>query len=195
MDLNVLIEPKVDLERLTKVLDELGHEGRTHTIRTWHRRQMALLWEAARGYRPVTLDHFVPPGVGAKVEVLHELKNSLPLFSVSQKRFCRPDDPELSDKELWGYNHAPTGPFTGPGYFVVHTADVEGEIDIDYRTLPKGRVEGWPAVQPNEQRLGRFVYAGMVDRMRGLSDHVCIGRAQKREPMNAWFVLCRKDVD
>ena len=45
MDVNVLIEPKVDLERLSKVLDEMGHPGRVHTTRTWHRKQMGLLWE------------------------------------------------------------------------------------------------------------------------------------------------------
>ena len=193
MDVTVLLEPKTDLPRLTKVLDDLGHEGRTHTTRTWGHRQMALLWEAAKGYLPITLDHFVPASVGPMVEVIHELKNSLPLFTISQKRFCRPN-PDAATDELWGYNHASSNPFTGPGYFITRKSDVEGEVLFDYRTLPKGRVESWPAIVPNEGRLGRFVYAGMIDHVRGLSSHVCIGRAQKgAAPMDAWFVLCRKD--
>jgi hypothetical protein len=196
MDVDVLIEPRVDLERLTKVLDDLGHPGRTHTIRTWHRRQMERIWDAAAGYRPLTLEHFVPSGVGPKVEVIHELKNSLPLFSVSQKRFCSPEPEGSSEsgKELWGYNHTSTNAFTGPGYFVVRASDTAGEVIFDYRQLPKGRVESWPAIVPNEARLGRFVYAGMVDYVRGISNHVCIGRAERGgKLMNAWFVLCRKD--
>lgn len=34
MDVTILLEPKINLERLTEVLDGLGHEGRVHTIRT-----------------------------------------------------------------------------------------------------------------------------------------------------------------
>ncbi len=192
MDLGVFLEPKLDLERITKTLDELGHEGRVHTTRTWHRHQMERIFEAAKGYRPIDLEHFVPSSVGRKVEVIHELKNSLPFFSVSQKRFCRPDE---GDDELWGYNHASSNPFTGPGYFVTKKSETEGEVVVDYRTLPKGRVASWPEIVPNEGRLGRFVYAGMVDHIRGISSHVCIGRAQKGPaPMDAWFVLCRKDL-
>jgi hypothetical protein len=192
MDLNVLIEPKVDLPRLTKVLDELGHEGRTHTIRTWHKHQMELLWEACKDYRTLTLDHFVPSSVGPMVEVVHELKNSLALFTIARKRFCRPDLPETS--ELWGYNDQWTTPFAGPGYFTTRLSETPGEVLFDYMTLPKGKVESWPPIVPNEERLGRFVYAGTIDHIRGISNHVCIGRAQKGPKLlDVWFVLCRKD--
>ncbi len=191
MDLNVLLEPKVDLERLTKVLDELGHEGRTHTIRTWGRHQIELLWEATKSYRPITLDHFVRPSVGPKVEVVHELKNSLAMFNVGQKRFCRPDDGE---GELWGYNEQPMRALTGPGYFVARPSEVPGEVLIDCTTLPKGRVESWPAIVPNTNKLGRFVFAGIVDHIRGVSQHVSIGRAHRNgTPTDTWFVLNRKD--
>jgi hypothetical protein len=194
MDLNVLIENEIDIARITRVLDEMGHPGRVHTTRTWGRRQMAKLWEAAKGHHALPLAHFVPPGVGPLVEVVHELKNSLPMFTINQKRFCRPDDPEL--KELWGYNHTSTNGFTGPGYFVVRSSATEGEIVFDYKTLPRGRVESWPAIVPNEARLGRFVYAGMIDHMRGISNHVCIGRAERGgDLLDVWFVLCRKDPD
>jgi hypothetical protein len=191
MDVNVLLEPKIDVERLTRVLDELGHPGRVHTIRTWGRHQMAKIWDAVKGYRSIALDHFVPPSVGPLVEVIHELKNSLPLFTVSQKRFCRPPDAEA--KELWGYNHTPTNGFTGPGYFVARPSENEGEVVFDYTTLPTARPDSWPAIVPNEARLGRFVYAGAIDDVRGLSNHVSIGHLRKGA--DVWFVICRKDPD
>ncbi len=52
----------------------------------------------------------------------------------------------------------------------------------------------WPEIVPNSARLGRFVYYGMVDVMRGISTHVSIGRARKKSGwMDAWFVLVRED--
>ena len=52
----------------------------------------------------------------------------------------------------------------------------------------------WPEIVPNSVKLGRFVYAGMIDVMRGISSHVSIGRARKKHGwMDAWFVLVRED--
>ena len=86
---------------------------------------------------------------------------------------------------------------TGPGYFVAHGVEGEKEAPsdyvIDYTRIPPKKPESWPEILPNEARLGRFVYAGMKDYMRRVSEHVSIGRAYKRGPMNAWFVLCRED--
>ena len=80
----------------------------------------------------------------------------------------------------------------------MHAAEgegTEGEIDIDYRTLPPGRCPSWPEILPNSARLGRFVWVGMVDRMRGISNNVSIGRAYKGgRAMDAWFVLVRRDA-
>src|SRR5215472_10469740 len=76
MDLTVFLEPKVDLPRIRKILDELGHLGRLETIRGWNRASMRTLYDAAEGFRPVTLDDFVPPSVGDLVEVIHHGKNS-----------------------------------------------------------------------------------------------------------------------
>ena len=35
MDLTVLLEPALQLDRLSEVLDGMGHEGRLHTIYGW----------------------------------------------------------------------------------------------------------------------------------------------------------------
>jgi hypothetical protein len=95
---------------------------------------------------------------------------------------------------LLGYNFQSLSPITGPGYYVAHPSAEAGEVDIDYTMVPKERPSSWPDILPNSSRFGRFVYYGMVDVMRGISSHVSIGRAKKKDGwMDAWFVLVRED--
>ena len=193
MDLTVLLEPRLDLPRLSQVLDEMGHAGRVHSMRTWGKKKLAAIYEASDGFRNVGLDDFVPASSSPLVEVVHELHNSLWLFTDSQKRFCKAGD-ESAASELCGYNEMPASFFTGPGYFAARASDKPGEVVFDYQKRPTARVVGWPEMVPNEGRLGRFVYAGCVDYLRGLSNHVSVGRAQKGgKLLDVWFVLCRKD--
>jgi hypothetical protein len=205
MDLTVFLEPKVDLPHVAHILDGLGPMGRVETIRGWNAATMRALWAAAKGYRDVALTDFVPSSVGpmtevVMTEVVHEGMNSLAAFNHFQKRFAR-----TASGTVFGYNHQDMSGWTGPGYFVVHPWEEgekseksekssKSEVAIDYRELPRETLEGWPPVVPNTDRLGRFVYEGMVDVMRGISKHVTIGRARKNDAwMNAWFVLCRVD--
>jgi hypothetical protein len=203
MDLSVLLDP-LDLPRLTQVLDELGHLGRLDTVRGWDGETMAKLYEALKGYQPLTLDYFVPPEIPPLTEVIHHGKNSLPAFTHFQKRFCKPDDATRHD--LWGYNHNPALVtwFAGAGYYVAHDWE-PGEIVVDYTLIPPKKPDAWPdAVARNDRGIGpRAVYGNMVDIMRGLSKHVSVGRARRckqagkpesSEWMDAWFVLCREDV-
>jgi hypothetical protein len=193
MQLRNLIEPNLDLARLAKDLDELGHPGRVWATRQWDRKLQANLYEAVKGFHALALDHFVPSSVGPLVEVIHEGKNTLPAHTHFQKRFCRPTDPAMTDK-LWGYNEQALGGITGPGFFVTHGAEAEGEIDIDYTMLPTEKPDSWPSIIPNSARLGRFVYYNMIDVMRGISKNVSIGRAKRGGKwMDAWFVLVRQD--
>jgi len=203
MDLTVLLEPKIDLVRIARVLDGLGLSGRLDTIRAWERPELAALFEAAKGFRAVDLDHFVPRSVGPKTEVIHHGKNSLPVFTLFENRFCRPSKDE--DTDLWGYNRQDLQLWTGPGYFMAHLADTPGEVAIDYTRVPEhlapsgggppSEPTGWPEVLPNSARLGRFVYFGTIDVMRGLSSHVSIGRARRGKAWeDSWFVLCREDA-
>ncbi|MEO0322389.1 MAG: hypothetical protein AAF447_05505 [Myxococcota bacterium] len=81
----------------------------------------------------------------------------------------------------------------GPGYFVVRPHHVAGELAIDYRELPEAPAPGWPPIRGNDARLSRFVYAGTVDVLRGVSAHVTVGRASRDGRfLPAWFVLCRE---
>ena len=192
MNLSVLLEPTVDLPRLRKILDELGHLGRVDTIRGWDRKTQATLYEAVQGFQPLTLDDFVPASAAPLREVIHHGKNTLPNFTHFQKRFCKPSNPELH--ELFGYNHQRLMWATGPGYFVVHPAETEGEVDIDYLRVLGEKPASWPPIRGNDGGFGSLVYGGMVDVMRGVSQHVSIGRARKKGKfMDAWFVLCRED--
>jgi hypothetical protein len=192
MDLRNLIGDRPDLARLGKVLDEVGHEARLWSIHQWSRKDMAVVWEAAKGLHPITLDDYVPPGTDPLVEVIHHGKNSLPGFNFFQKRFCKPKDPEYKDM-LVGYNEQAWKGVIGPGYFVARPASDPGEVDIDYTMLPKEKPDAWPSIEPNSSR-GRLVYHGMIDVMHGISSHVTIGRAKKKHGwMDAWFVLVRQD--
>ncbi len=205
MHLDALFEDDtIDIARLGAVLDGLGHAGRVESMNRWSAKTQARLFEAAKGHKSLSLEDFVPTAVEPLAEVIHWGKNSLPVFTLFQKRFCKPaPDHGAAKSELWGYNEGhpdllfQVSPFTGPGYFVVHAPERDnaaGEIDIDYRMIPGGKSSAWPAIVPNEARLGRFVYAGMVDVMRGISEHVSIGRAIRGGKWaDAWFVLCRED--
>jgi hypothetical protein len=191
MDYGVaLLEPAVNLPRLSEILDGVGHVGRVAAMNRMTPKQMAELYEAAKGFRPLTLDHFVPAGTEPLKEVIHEGKNSLAAFTAFQKRFCRL--PEKSD-ELGGYNHQAMGWFTGPGYFVAHDYTEPGEIGIDYYKVPSVKPEAWPAIRDNDGGFGQFVYGKMVDVMRGVSEHVSIGRAVRNGKVaDNWFVLVRQ---
>lgn len=198
MDVSVFLEPTIDLKRLAEILDGLGHEGRVHTAYGWTKKRQAELFEAAKGVMPLDLDFFVPPSVGPLVEVIHYGKNTLPMFSHFQKRFTKLKGEDFA---IGGYNHQTMSPVTGPGYFVVRPieesekAEHEGEVAIDYRSLPKAKVASWPEIKGNDGGLGALVYGGMIDYMRGISTHVSIGRAYKQgKAMDAWFTLVRKDV-
>jgi hypothetical protein len=193
MDLRNLIATHLDLPRLAKDLDELGHSGRLWSVRQWTARDMATLWDAAKGTKPITLDDFVPPSVAPLVEVIHHGKNSLPAATHFQKRFCRPNDPEAKE-QLVGFNYQSLAVATGPGYFVAHPSTDEGEVDIDYTIVPKEKPEAWPPIEPNSVRFGRFVYYGTIDVMHGISTHVTVGRARRKHGwMDNWFVLVRED--
>ena len=188
-----MFSPTLAPADLAGALDGLGEPERIDAVAHLKRRELAALYEAAAGNPPLHLTDFVPGTVGPRTEVIHEGKNSLPLFTRFQKRLCRP--PIANSSELWGYNEQANRLFTGPGYFVAHHND-RGELVIDYRFVPEARAEdlppGWPPIIPNSARLSRFIFNGTVDVMRRVSQRVTIGRAERAgKPMDAWFALVR----
>jgi len=155
-------------------------------------REQARLFEMAEGHTPLGLDDLVPPTTPPLVEVVHQGRNSLPLFTRFAKVLCRPDGTDSPD-ELWGYNRNPLLVETtvGPGYFVIVAQG--SDVLIDYLRVPARKPETWPTIVSNATRLSRFVYNGTQDVLRRVSKHVSIGRATRRgKTLDNWFVLCRE---
>lgn len=178
-----------DVKGLAAFFDGLPQSERIEAACDLSAREQARLFDAAKGFRPIRIADFVPAELPQLRPVIHHGRNSLPAFTRFQKRFCR--SPE--EGRLWGYNQQGMIWAIGPGYF--QTYDVaDGEVLIDYVTVPKGRAEGWPELRDNGAGLSRFVYYRTQDLMRGVSRHVSIGRASRDgKQMDNWFVLCREE--
>ena len=70
----------------------------------------------------------------------------------------------------------------------------DGEVLIDYLQVPPDKPSHWPKILSNSKRLSRFVYNGTQDVLRGVSEHVTIGRATRGgKDLPNFFVLCRVD--
>jgi hypothetical protein len=194
-DLHTLLRGPIDMKSVAAFLDDQSHASRLAAALDLSAAEQAALYDAARGFAPVTVNDMVPPSVGPMVPVVHWGRNSLAAFRRFQKVMCRPDDTDAAAKgELWGYNNQAMGAFTGPGYYVAYDLPA-GEVLIDYTRIPPRGAPGWPRVLPNSARLSRFIYFNTQDTMRRVSKHVTIGRASREgKDMPNWFVLVREDV-
>ena len=184
------------MKSISAHLDSLDATTRLAEVVELTKTDQARLFEAAKGHRAITLADVVPADRPAMAEVVHQGKNTLPAFTRFAKVFCKPQGNGNGPKELWGYNRNAgfIESTVGPGYFVARLADDPSEVLIDYLKLPPDKPTEWPKIRDNKSGLGRFVYHGMQDVLRGVSKHVSIGRASKGgKDMNAWFVLCRQE--
>ena len=185
-----LVRPEpVDAAAIAEYLDRLTPDQRREAITALSGpRLQSRLYRAVASAPRVRLDDLVPADAPALGEVIFHGKNSLPAFTLFQKRFCRPP---RAVEELWGYNHQSLAWLTGPGYFVVHDDPGRG-VAIDYREVPPDHPPAWPEVRPNDRGFSRFVYSGMVDYLRRVARDVFIGSAHRggRELGN-YFVLSR----
>ncbi|MBW2272766.1 MAG: hypothetical protein JRG96_05815 [Deltaproteobacteria bacterium] len=181
-------------EEIARFFDGLASADRVTAVRALGARDQRRLYEAVQGFEPVRLVELVSPGTADLATVRHYGKNSLPLFSSFEKRFCRPPGQEPDAPALLiGFNYQILAPLTGPGYFVALEDTERGEVLIDYRRLPDRIPVDWPAVQSNERGISRFVYGFMVDTLRRVSEHVTIGSAARHgKDTGNWFVLCRQ---
>lgn len=177
-------------QRVAEFLDALDPSERPVATGGLRRPALVRLWELAQNQRELQPEHFVPRDQNSNVSVRHHGRNSLPLFVHFEKRFFRG-----VDGVIYGANFQAFSVLTGPGYFALSEHADRGELRIDYSTLPPEVPAGWPAVRSNEKGLGRLTYGFLSDHMRGVSEHVSIGRAYRRgEDIGAWFILCREDA-
>lgn len=188
--LSWLLSEGADPPALAAHLDGLDHPARVREVAALSGRWLGRLFERVEG-RAIDLGHLVPTDVAEGVPVRHVGVNSLPLFRRFEKRFMRAP----GGAGLWGYNHQAMRWLTGPGYFVVAPGRPAEDLCIDYHSVPDGDPgSGWPAVRGNEGFPDRFVYGFMRDHMRRVSDHVSIGRAERKGRMlDTWFALVRMD--
>ncbi len=187
-------EAPLRLEAVAALLDGLDSAHRVAAVRHLGRAQQRRLFAAAEGFLPLRLCDLVPSETGDGVTVRHFGRNTLPAFTLFEKRFCRPPgaDPEKPG-ELFGFNFQPLSWLTGPGCFVAVEDPRRAEVRVDYRRLPPSRPEGWPEIRHNEGIPARFVYGFMVDTLRRVSRHVSVGSAARRgREIGSWFVLCRE---
>lgn len=200
MSLADLIHRDAPLEAIAQHLDGLDHAARVQAIRAVNGKGQRQLWAATEVAGAVGLADLVPLDQPPLQPVRHFGKNSLPLFSHFEKRFCRPTlrHPTLGAQSLWGYNHQPNAWLTGPGYFICGPSpDPErGAVVIDYHHTPPpeaARPAGWPSVRGNARGLGRLVYGFMQDYLRTVSRHVTVGRAWRHgEATDNYFLLSRE---
>ena len=139
--------------------------------------QLRALWRLAETDRiPLALEDLVPD----EAVRICPGKNQLPLFAWFEKRFARIGD------EVVGYNETGWQALAvGPGHFTVR-ADPEDRdtLLIDYGRVPTATHPDFPALRDNDAvgfpgPLSRWVYGGgMVDRLRRITPHVLVGRAE-----------------
>lgn len=211
MTLAELVSKGAKITDLSEHLDALAPDARKSEALALDRSQQHALWDLAANAPPLRLRHFVPDGVAPLTAVHHPGRNTIPPFRRFQdfeKRFMKPT---TDAREVHGYNESAAW-FIRPGYFVAYETDGpqldaqdrarwadRGGVVIDYRVVPPSDgalPEGWPKVVPNSQGLQRLVYNGTRDFMRGVSEHVSIGRASSGDGDNDvlldfWFVLVR----
>jgi hypothetical protein len=190
----IIAEVPSDPAKIARFLDALEHEQQVSAIRSLGARHQRLLWQAVDGFASIRLADIVPASVPAMTPVRHYGKNSLPLFTVFEKRFYRPPS-SASDNpnELCGCNFTSMMSVIGPGYYVAIDDPKRPEVLIDYRRVPLEKPDDWPAIRPNDKGLSRFVYGFMVDTLRRVSEHVTIGSAARNgKAIDSWFVLCRE---
>lgn len=173
-------------------LDGAAPADRVAAIRAAGRSAQRRLYAAVEGHGGLRLADLVAPSRAPLETVRHFGKNTLPLFTHFEKRFCRPAGQDAgAPAELWGFNFQTLQPVTGPGYFTAR--EDRGEILIDYTRVPGSAPPGWPAPRRNEAGLSRFVYGFMIDRLRRVSEHVTIGSAARNgRDLGSWFLLCRE---
>lgn len=185
MGLSDLVVAATAPEVLAEYLDGLSESQRINECLSLSGRVLRDLYALVEGKRPFPMDQLAPR---AGAEEIFALKNSMPVFHTSEKRFFRAEDGVV------GYNH--TGgfatSFAGPGYFSAETRD-DGTLVFDYRRLPTAVAPGWPPVRPNTGLIPALVYGNMLDYCWGVSADTLIGAAFKGEKsLNTYFLLTRR---
>ncbi|MBW2401103.1 MAG: hypothetical protein JRG80_17870 [Deltaproteobacteria bacterium] len=148
-----LEDPATRPQEISDRLDALDDAERVAVVRSFGRSAQRRLYELVDGFRPLRLEHLVPPSAPDFTQVRHYGRNTLPAFKLFEKRFCRPHGADaVKPGELYGFNFQAMAPVTGPGYFVAREDATRPEVLVDYTA-------SWStlcAVCPSTSRLVRL---------------------------------------
>lgn len=184
----------VSYEQLRAFLEGLGADERREAIEgVGGVKRQRKLFELAKAGPAISVDDLIAKDKPRMEPVIFYGKNSLPTFTIFQKRFCRPPESDPRDV-LYGYNHQAMSFATGPGYFVTKNFDHElGRVGVDYHEVPAQKPDGWPTIKENSILRSRFVYYKMIDYLRQLAPGVFIGRAVRHGKVTEnYFLLSRE---
>jgi hypothetical protein len=191
----MISDPAVAPSSIAGFFDGLDAALRPRVARRLGPREQRALYAKVEGFAELELVDLVPSDKADLEEVRHLGRNTLPLFRLFEKRFCRlPGSAPESPGTLAGYNFQTMSPITGPGYFLAVEDEKTREILVDYHKLPTQKPVAWPEIRSNEKGLARFVYGFMIDRLRRVSEHVTIGSAARNgRELGSYFILSRRD--
>lgn len=184
-------EAPSDPRKVASFLDVLTEPERVEAVRGLGPGALRSLWALVDGFAEMTLADLVPRTTPPYEPVIHYGRNSLPVFTLFEKRFYRMGD----GSTVGGANFQTLSPLTGPGYFIARKEEGRPEVLIDYNTPPREKPPEFPEIRGNQSGIARLVYGSMIDTVRRVSDHVSIGSAARDgKPVDAYFVLCREQL-
>lgn len=169
------------IDPVAAALDATSTEEKVNWMRGLGKKELAALWTLTAGREvPLSYFHRAPGEV-----VIHEGQNSLLAFNQFQKRVA------LHDGRVQGYNHQAMSWLTGPGHFQVQGD--EARSWFDYTVTVPNAPDAFPPVQPNDAGLSRFVYGGMIDKVRRIGADTIIGAAFRADVATGdYFMLVRR---
>lgn len=190
--LHAMLQGSPRFAAVAALCDEFDLPTRVAAVRGIGAAEQAKLFKLAAEAPPATLDFILPRDLPSTHQVIWRGRNAAPAFWRMGKSFSWSPD----GQELWGWNtDNPWGALIGPGYFVCTLAPTQrpGELMVDYRRHPSAPLSNWPPLVPSSARLGRLIYAGMVDYLRPVGRNVLIGcmfDPNKGEPLSPMHYFC-----
>jgi len=183
-----MVQDGESIDKIAQYLDKLSHSDRLAEMYKIKGKWQEKLF--GMGKKEAKMDIFFPSLYKVEEEIMYHGMNSLPIFNFFKKPIFKTGDPNL----LIGYNKQPMMWLTGPGYFaVMKKPETENEITFDYTVSVTSVISGWPKPVDNKKGISKFVYGGLRDEIRTVSNNIYISKAVKQNKSPTYFILCRED--
>lgn len=174
-------------QALCTLLDEATHQQRVTWTRSLPRKLLKVLYQTV-GQAPLSGEALVPSQLPKFSVVRHFGTNSMPSNRVFEKLMYRDEQGQVC-----GRNHQTFSALTGPGYYTAGAVSNSPEWVLDYVTLPTTTPQGWPKVTNNARGISYFVFRGLRDTLRCVSEHVAVGEvARDGKYQGQYFILVRE---